>query len=138
MWAKAITRERRLFIRSWLVECKKKKRDVLSILSNDFLHARVRRLLGTSHFLIPESKCLGGGAQKVTRHGKPVAVLVPADEYWRFRTGGRSFKALLASAPLVRGASRSAVVGASNRLRMYLISTNIVSAVRKSRRLALT
>jgi antitoxin (DNA-binding transcriptional repressor) of toxin-antitoxin stability system len=36
----------------------------------------------------------------VTRHGKPVAVLVPANEYRRLRTGGRSFKAMLASAPL--------------------------------------
>jgi len=40
------------------------------------------------------------GPQTVTRYGKPVAVLVPADEYQRLRTGGKSFKALLASAPL--------------------------------------
>jgi antitoxin (DNA-binding transcriptional repressor) of toxin-antitoxin stability system len=36
----------------------------------------------------------------VTRHGKPVAVLVPVEEYRLLRTGGKSFKALLASAPL--------------------------------------
>ena len=40
------------------------------------------------------------GPQTVTRHGKPVAVLVPVAEYQRLRTGGKSFKALLASAPL--------------------------------------
>ncbi|HVN88224.1 MAG TPA: type II toxin-antitoxin system Phd/YefM family antitoxin [Candidatus Binataceae bacterium] len=45
-------------------------------------------------------RTLKEGPQTVTRHGKPVAVLVPADEYQRLRTGGKSFKALLASAPL--------------------------------------
>ena len=40
------------------------------------------------------------GPQTVTRHGKPVAVLMSADEYQHLRTGGKSFKALLASAPL--------------------------------------
>jgi len=40
------------------------------------------------------------GPQTVTRHGKAVAVLVPADEYRRLRTGGKSLKALLAAAPL--------------------------------------
>jgi len=45
-------------------------------------------------------RTLKEGPQTVTRHGKPVAVLVPADEYQRLRTGGKSFKAFLASAPL--------------------------------------
>jgi prevent-host-death family protein len=45
-------------------------------------------------------RTLKEGPQTVTRHGKPVAVLVPVDEYRRLRTGGRTFKALLASAPL--------------------------------------
>jgi len=45
-------------------------------------------------------RTLKEGAQTVTRHGKPVAVLVPADEYRRLRSGGKSFKTLLASAPL--------------------------------------
>jgi prevent-host-death family protein len=41
------------------------------------------------------------GPQTVTRYGKPVVVLVPADEYQRLRTGGKSFKVLLASVPLM-------------------------------------
>jgi antitoxin Phd len=45
-------------------------------------------------------RTLKEGPQTVTRHGKPVVVLVAADEYRRLRTGGKSFKALLASAPL--------------------------------------
>ncbi len=45
-------------------------------------------------------RTLKEGAQTVTRHGQPVAVLVPADEYRRLRSGGKSFKTLLASAPL--------------------------------------
>lgn len=45
-------------------------------------------------------RTLKEGPQTVTRHGKPVAVLVAADEYRRLRTGGKSFKVLLASAPL--------------------------------------
>ncbi len=45
-------------------------------------------------------RTLKEGPQTVTRHGKPVAVLVPVDEYRRLRTGGKSFKTLLASAPL--------------------------------------
>jgi prevent-host-death family protein len=40
------------------------------------------------------------GPQTVTRHGKAVAVLVPAEEYRRLRAGGKSFKELLAAAPL--------------------------------------
>lgn len=40
------------------------------------------------------------GPQTVTRHGKAVAVLVPAEEYRRLRGGGKSLKALLAAAPL--------------------------------------
>ena len=45
-------------------------------------------------------RVLKEGPQTVTRHGKAVAVLVPADEYRRLRTGGKSLKALLAAAPL--------------------------------------
>jgi prevent-host-death family protein len=40
------------------------------------------------------------GPQTVTRHGKAVAVLVPADQYRRLRSKGKSLKALLAAAPL--------------------------------------
>jgi prevent-host-death family protein len=45
-------------------------------------------------------RALKEGPQTVTRHGKPVAVVVSAGEYRRLRTGGKSFKALLAAAPL--------------------------------------
>jgi antitoxin Phd len=45
-------------------------------------------------------RTLREGPQTVTRHGKPVVVLVTADEYKRLRAGGKTFKALLASAPL--------------------------------------
>jgi len=45
-------------------------------------------------------RTLKEGPQTVTRHGKPVAVLVRADQYQRLRAGGRTFKALLAAAPL--------------------------------------
>lgn len=45
-------------------------------------------------------RTLRDGPQTVTRHGKPVAVVVSADEYRRLRSGSKSFKALLASAPL--------------------------------------
>jgi antitoxin Phd len=45
-------------------------------------------------------RALKEGPQTVTRHGKAVAVLIPADEYRRLRTGGKSLKALLAAAPL--------------------------------------
>jgi antitoxin Phd len=40
------------------------------------------------------------GAQTVTFHGKPIAVVLTVEEYRRLRTRGRSLKALLASAPL--------------------------------------
>ena len=40
------------------------------------------------------------GPQTVTRHGIAVAVLVPAEEYQRLRSGGKKLKALLAAAPL--------------------------------------
>jgi antitoxin Phd len=40
------------------------------------------------------------GPQTVTRHGKPVAVLLPADQYLRLRSKGKSLKALLSAAPL--------------------------------------
>jgi len=45
-------------------------------------------------------RALKEGPQTVTRRGKVVAVLIPADEYRRLRTGGKSFKAILAAAPL--------------------------------------
>ncbi len=45
-------------------------------------------------------RALKEGPQTITRLGKPVAVLVPAAEYRRLRTRGRSFKAHLAAAPL--------------------------------------
>jgi prevent-host-death family protein len=45
-------------------------------------------------------RALKEGPQTVTRHGKPVAVVVPADEYRRLRTGGKRLKAMLAAAPL--------------------------------------
>jgi antitoxin Phd len=45
-------------------------------------------------------RALKEGPQTVTRHGKPVAVLMPAEEYRRLRSHGKSLKELLASAPL--------------------------------------
>jgi antitoxin Phd len=45
-------------------------------------------------------RALKEGPQTVTRHGKPVAVLVPADQYERLRSKGKSLKAMLAAAPL--------------------------------------
>ena len=39
------------------------------------------------------------GPQTVTRHGKPVAVIVPVEEYRRLRTRGKSLK-VLSAAPL--------------------------------------
>lgn len=45
-------------------------------------------------------RTLKEGPQTVTRHGKAVAVILPAEQYRLLRTGGRSLKALLASAPL--------------------------------------
>ena len=45
-------------------------------------------------------RTLQEGPQTVTRHGKPVAVLIKAEQYMRLRAGGKTFKALLASAPL--------------------------------------
>lgn len=39
------------------------------------------------------------GPQTVTRHGKAVAVVVPAGEYRRLRTRGKSLKAILTSGP---------------------------------------
>jgi prevent-host-death family protein len=45
-------------------------------------------------------RTLREGPQIVTRHGKPVAVLVKAEQYRRLRAGNKTFKALLASAPL--------------------------------------
>ena len=45
-------------------------------------------------------RAIKDGPQTVTRHGKAVAVLVPADQYRRLRNKGKSLKALLAAAPL--------------------------------------
>ncbi len=45
-------------------------------------------------------RALKEGPQTTTWHGKAVAVVVPVDEYRQLRTGGKSFKALLAAAPL--------------------------------------
>ena len=45
-------------------------------------------------------RTLAEGPQTVTRHGKPVAVVIPAAEYRRLKTRGKSLKAYLASAPL--------------------------------------
>lgn len=45
-------------------------------------------------------RTLKEGPQTVTRHGRPVAVLVQAEKYRRLRTGGKTLKALLAAAPL--------------------------------------
>jgi antitoxin Phd len=45
-------------------------------------------------------RTLKEGPQTVTRHGKPVAVMVPVEEYRRLRPRQKSLKALLASAPL--------------------------------------
>jgi prevent-host-death family protein len=40
-----------------------------------------------------------GGAQTVTRHGTPAAVVMSVEEYERLRTAQRSFKEFLLSAP---------------------------------------
>jgi prevent-host-death family protein len=45
-------------------------------------------------------RTLTEGAQTVIRRGEPVAVLLSVDEYRRLRSGGDTFKTLLASAPL--------------------------------------
>ena len=45
-------------------------------------------------------RALKEGPQTITRRGKPVVVVIPEEEYRRLRTGGKSLKALLASAPL--------------------------------------
>ncbi len=45
-------------------------------------------------------RTLKDGAQTVTRHGKPVAVVLSVEEYLRLRRRGKSLKALLAAAPL--------------------------------------
>ena len=45
-------------------------------------------------------RTLREGPQTVTRHGKPVAVLIKAEQYQRLRAKGKTFKELLASAPL--------------------------------------
>jgi len=45
-------------------------------------------------------RTLREGPQTVTRRGEPVAVLVGAEEYKRLSSTAKSFKTLLASAPL--------------------------------------
>ena len=45
-------------------------------------------------------RTLKEGPQTVTRHGRAVAVLVPAEQYQRMRARRKSLKAMLASAPL--------------------------------------
>lgn len=45
-------------------------------------------------------RILKEGAQTVTRHGKPVAVVLSVEDYRRMRKRGKSLKALLAAAPL--------------------------------------
>ena len=45
-------------------------------------------------------RTLAEGAQAVIRRGEAVAVLVSVDEYRRPRSGGKTFKTSLASAPL--------------------------------------
>ena len=45
-------------------------------------------------------RTLKEGPQTVTRHGKPVAVMVPAEQYERLRREGKSLKAMLAAAPI--------------------------------------
>jgi len=45
-------------------------------------------------------RTLKEGPQTITRYGKPVAVMVPVEEYRRLCNRGKSLKALLAAAPL--------------------------------------
>jgi antitoxin Phd len=45
------------------------------------------------------ARTLKEGPQTVTRHGKPVAVLVPVDQYRRLRGKGKTMKEMLAAAP---------------------------------------
>jgi len=53
-----------------------------------------------SRFSEMVERTLKEGPQTVTRHGKPVAVLLRADQYRRLRSKGKSLKSLLAAAPL--------------------------------------
>jgi prevent-host-death family protein len=75
-------------------------------------------------------RTLREGPQTVTCHGKPVAVLVGADQYQRLRAGGKTFKALLASAPLrgveiLRSRDRARVIErASRRVRKESMRVN--------------
>lgn len=52
------------------------------------------------HFDEMLERTLSEGPQTVTRHGKAVAVLIRAEQYERLCRGGKTFKELLASAPL--------------------------------------
>ena len=36
----------------------------------------------------------------MTRHGRPAALVVGADEFWRLSRSGRDFKAFLRAAPI--------------------------------------
>jgi len=75
-------------------------------------------------------RTLEEGPQTVTRHGKPVAVLVEVGQYRHLSAGRKSFKALLASAPLEgveirRSRSRAAVVlRASRKVRKESMRVN--------------
>jgi prevent-host-death family protein len=53
-----------------------------------------------AHFSELVERTLKEGPQTVTRRGKPVVVLVPAEDYRRMRIRRKSFKAFLAAAPL--------------------------------------
>ena len=75
-------------------------------------------------------RTLKEGPQTVTRHGKPVAVLVEAEQYRHLSAGRKSFKALLASAPLEgveirRSRGRAAVIlRASRKVRKESMRVN--------------
>jgi antitoxin Phd len=65
-------------------------------------------------------RTLREGPQTVTRRGEPVAVLVSAEEYQRLSSSAKSFKTLLASAPLQgveirRSRDRAAVIARASR-----------------------
>ena len=61
------------------------------------------------------------GPQTVTRHGRPVALVVGADDFRRLSRSGRDFKAFLRAAPirglnLARSRERGRRVEVGNRL----------------------
>jgi prevent-host-death family protein len=75
-------------------------------------------------------RTLTQGAQMVIRRDEPVAVLVSVEEYRRLRSGGKSFKTLLASAPLrgveiLRSQDRAPIIArASQRARKESMRVN--------------